>query len=59
VMQTGGVISIPDLPVTLVREWYLSYIDLLHQMCLFSAAAYLIKNCNDEVIGGMNQQSTT
>ena len=59
VLQSGGSVSVPGLPVTLVREWYLSYIDILHQMCLFSAAAYLIKNCNDEVIGGMNQQSTT
>jgi hypothetical protein len=59
VVQTGGTICIPGLQITLVREWYLSYIDLLHQMCLFSAAAYLIKNCNDEAIGGLSQQSTT
>ena len=38
---------------------YLSYIDLLHQMCLFSAAAFLIKNCKDQAIGALSQQSTT
>jgi WD repeat-containing protein 24 len=55
----GGKVCIPGLEISLVREWYLAYIDLLHQMCLFSAASLLIKNCVDEVIGALNQQSTT
>eukprot|EP00539_Tryblionella_compressa_P012784 CAMPEP_0178826766 /NCGR_PEP_ID=MMETSP0746-20121128/6917_1 /TAXON_ID=913974 /ORGANISM="Nitzschia punctata, Strain CCMP561" /LENGTH=253 /DNA_ID=CAMNT_0020488593 /DNA_START=185 /DNA_END=947 /DNA_ORIENTATION=- len=59
VIEYGGKTRIPGLGINLVREWFLSYIELLHQMCLFSAAAFLIKNCKDEVIGAMNQQSTT
>lgn len=59
VIESGEKTRIPGLGITLVREWYLSYIDLLHQMCLFSAASFLIKNCNDQVIGALNQQSTT
>jgi hypothetical protein len=50
---------IPDLELNLVREWYLSYIGILHQMCLFSHASFLIGNCNDTSIGELNQQSTT
>jgi WD repeat-containing protein 24 len=59
VIETGGKVRIPGLAISLIREWYLSYIDLLHQMCLFTAAAFLIKNCVDEVISALNQQSTT
>ena len=50
---------IPNLSITLIREWYLTYIDLLQQMCLFTQAANLIKNCSDPVVGALNQQSTT
>lgn len=50
---------IPNLNIALVREWYLTYIDLLQQMCLFTQAASLIRNCSDPVIGALNQQSTT
>ena len=50
---------IPSLNISLVREWYLTYIDLLQQMCLFTQAASLIRNCNDPVINALNQQSTT
>jgi len=56
---SGEQTRIPGLSVRLVREWYLSYIDLLHQMCLFSAAAFLIKHCKDPAIGALSQQSTT
>ena len=52
-------IIIPNLSIELVREWYLSYIDLLQQMCLFSHAAALIGTCADPVVGALNQQSTT
>lgn len=55
----GERTRIPNLKVKLVREWYLSYIDLLHQMCLFTAAAFLIKHCKDKAIGALSQQSTT
>lgn len=50
---------LPGLELSLVREWYLSYIGILHQMCLFSHASYLIGQCNDKSIGALNQQSTT
>lgn len=51
--------KIPGLDISLLREWYLSYIDLLEHMCLFSASAFLIQRCNDPFIGAMNQNSTT
>ena len=57
--SSGEQTRIPGLSIKLVREWYLYYIDLLHQMCLFSAAAFLIKHCNDPAIGALSQQSTT
>uniref|UniRef100_A0A6V2AHI3 GATOR complex protein WDR24 n=1 Tax=Ditylum brightwellii TaxID=49249 RepID=A0A6V2AHI3_9STRA len=50
---------LPGLELDLVREWYLSYIELLQQMCLFSDATDLIRNCRDPVINALNQQSTT
>eukprot|EP00571_Detonula_confervacea_P001238 CAMPEP_0172319194 /NCGR_PEP_ID=MMETSP1058-20130122/37079_1 /TAXON_ID=83371 /ORGANISM="Detonula confervacea, Strain CCMP 353" /LENGTH=990 /DNA_ID=CAMNT_0013034193 /DNA_START=210 /DNA_END=3181 /DNA_ORIENTATION=- len=50
---------IPNLNISLVREWYLTYIDLLQRMCLFTQAASLIRNCRDPVVGALNQQSTT
>jgi len=63
VIDTASVESketrIPGLELNLVREWYLSYIDLLQQMCLFSHATFLIRSCKDPFIGALNQQSTT
>ena len=59
VESSGEQTRIPGLSIKLVREWYLYYIDLLHQMCLFSEAGFLIKNCNDPAIGALSQQSTT
>jgi hypothetical protein len=60
VIEAGGqTTKLPGLGMGVVREWYMSYIDILHQMCLFTAAAFLIKNCNDPSIGALNQQSTT
>lgn len=50
---------VPGLELGLVRERYLSFIDILHQMCLFSHASFLIGHCNDASIGELNQQSTT
>lgn len=60
-MEAGGVAksSLPSVGIEIIREWYFSYIDLLQQMCLFTQAASLIRNCNDPVIGALNQQSTT
>ncbi len=60
-VTAGGVAKsrLPNLSIDVVREWYLSYIDLLQQMCLFTQAASLIRNCNDPVVGSLNQQSTT
>jgi hypothetical protein len=51
--------TLPNVGIEIIREWYLSYIDLLQQMCLFTQAASLIRNCKDPVIGALNQQSTT
>lgn len=59
IIQPENSTRIPGLEPNLVREWYLSYIDLLQQMCLFTAATYLIKHCSDPFIGALNQQSTT
>ncbi len=56
----GGTTSvISNLSINAIREWYLSYIDLLQQMCLFTQAATLIRYCSDPVIGALNQQSTS
>jgi len=57
----GGLAKsrIPNINISLIREWYLTYIDLLQQLCLFTQAASLIRNCRDPVIGALNQQSTT
>mmetsp|Transcript_11572 Transcript_11572/g.14462 ORF Transcript_11572/g.14462 Transcript_11572/m.14462 type:complete len:588 (-) Transcript_11572:817-2580(-) len=52
-------VLVPGLDLLLVRQWYISYIDLLQQMCLFSHAASLIGNCQDPEIGKLNQTSTT
>lgn len=54
--ETGT--RIPGLELNLVREWYLAYIDLLQQMCLFTSATFLIKKCVDPFISALNQQST-
>jgi WD repeat-containing protein 24 len=59
VIEPDNHTRIPDLHLSLVREWYLSYIDLLQQMCLFTSATCLIKNCSDPFIAALNQQSTT
>eukprot|EP00934_Nitzschia_sp_Nitz4_P001856 Nitzschia sp. Nitz4//scaffold43_size134323//5968//9728//NITZ4_003276-RA/size134323-augustus-gene-0.212-mRNA-1//1//CDS//3329551879//1856//frame0 len=50
---------IPGLEINVVREWYLSYIELLQQMCLWVAATQVIKNCKDPFINALNKQSTT
>jgi WD repeat-containing protein 24 len=52
-------VLIKDLDIAYIREWYLSYIDLLRDMCLFSYATYIIKHCRDPIINALNQQSTT
>lgn len=58
VLQHDSV-RIPDLEISLVREWYLSYLDLLRDMCLFSHASDLIRHCQDPFVAALNQQSTT
>lgn len=58
-VKPDQVVRISELDINLIREWYLSYIDLLRDMCLFSDATYLIRNCKDPYIGALNQQSTT
>jgi len=48
-----------EMDIELVREWYLSYIDILHRKCLFSEATSLIRTCRDPVVAALNQNSTT
>jgi hypothetical protein len=52
-------VKIPNIDVELIREWYLAYIDILRDMCLFSQASHLIRNCDDPFIKALNKQSTT
>jgi WD repeat-containing protein 24 len=59
VLTSDQVIRLPSLEITIIREWYLTYIDLLRDMCLFSQATQLIRNCRDPNINVLNQQSTT
>ena len=59
VIQPEEQTKIPGLPLNRVREWYISYIELLQQMCLFSTASSLISSCKDPLIAALNQQSTT
>jgi len=58
-VKPDQTVRVPDLEINFIREWYLSYIDLLRDMCLFSDATFLIRNCKDPYIGALNQQSTT
>jgi hypothetical protein len=59
VIQPDDTTRIPGLSLFLVREWYLTYVDLLRDMCLFSLASFIIGTCKDPFIGALNQQSTT
>jgi hypothetical protein len=59
VITSDQIVRIPELDVCLIREWYLSYIDILKDMCLFSHASHLIRSCSDPYIGALSQQSTT
>ncbi len=52
-------VKIPNIDIELIREWYLAYIDILRDMCLFSQASHLIRNCDDPFIKALNKQSTT
>ena len=58
-IRSDQSVLIQDLEIEYIREWYLSYIDLLRDMCLFSYATYIIKHCVDPIINALNQQSTT
>lgn len=59
VVTRDQTIRVPNLEIQLVREWYLSYIDLLRDMCLFSHACSVIRSAKDPLIAGLNQNSTT
>jgi WD repeat-containing protein 24 len=59
VLTEKETVRISGLDIKLVREWYLSYIDLLRDMCLFSHATYLIRSCKDPFVNNLNQKSTT
>jgi hypothetical protein len=58
-MENSSYLAIPGLDRILVRQWYLSYIELLQQMRLFPHATNLISKCRDPEIAKLNQQSTT
>ena len=58
-MDNSVNVCAPGLHLETIREWYLSYIDILHQMSLFSLATDLIRSCRDPVVTKLNQQSTT
>lgn len=55
----GETVIVPGLELKYVREWYLSYIQLLQGMSLFRSAAHLVKMSRDPLIGALNQQATT
>jgi WD repeat-containing protein 24 len=59
VVESNETTRIPGLDINLTREWYLSYIDLLRDMCLFSEAALLIRSCKDPFLSALNQKGTT
>lgn len=47
-----------DIPASLVREWYLSYLDLLYRLELWQAAAELTRRSDDAFIRSVNQSGT-
>jgi ribosomal protein S27AE len=59
VVESNETTRIPGLDINLTREWYLSYIDLLRDMCLFSEAALVIRSCKDPFISALSQKATT
>jgi len=46
------------IEINIVREWYLSYVDLMQRLEMFERCTELLANCVDSVISTMNQQST-
>jgi hypothetical protein len=59
VVTPEETVKIAGLDIEIVREWYLAYIDILRDMCLFSQATRLIRNCADPFIAALNKKSTT
>ena len=59
ILNADGTTKIQELDINLVREWYLSYIDMLRDMCLFSYATEIIQRCADPYIADSNKTSTT
>ncbi|KAL7573899.1 hypothetical protein ACA910_001913 [Epithemia clementina (nom. ined.)] len=59
IVNADRTTKIPGLGIQLVREWYLSYIDLLRSMCLFAHASDVIRNCNDTFVSAQNKHSTS
>ena len=47
-----------DIDLELVREWYLSYVEILQRLRLFEACTVLLSGCKDSVVSAVNQQST-
>ena len=59
IVNSDRTTQIPFLEIQLVREWYLSYIDLLRNMCLFTYACDVIRNCKDPFVAAQNKHSTS
>lgn len=59
VVRADQTVRIPELDRNCIREWYLVYIDILRDFCLFSIATDLIRHCKDPFIAALNQQGTT
>lgn len=50
---------VPGIEIDIIREWYLSYIEILQQHGLFLISTEIISTCRDPFIGGLNRNSTT
>jgi len=59
VLSLKGSIECLGIPKKRVREWYLSYIEILQRLGLCQAANELINLSSDEVVRQQNAKSTT
>ena len=50
---------ISGIDLSVVQEWYLTYIDMLRSLGMFMKTTELVRNCRDPVIASLSRQSTT
>mmetsp|Transcript_13167 Transcript_13167/g.31155 ORF Transcript_13167/g.31155 Transcript_13167/m.31155 type:complete len:233 (-) Transcript_13167:32-730(-) len=50
---------ISGIDLSIVQEWYLTYIDMLRSLGMFMKTTELVRNCKDPVIASLSRQSTT